>query len=94
MCHSVSVINKNVSSEELEDRESLAVMAAAGQELITEDGEKYTKGVIVKDRLETPSQQQPVNMRKTMNVPNFVLMSQSILSLQIRRGVPTVEAKL
>ena len=94
MCHSVSVINENVSSEELEDRESLAVMAAAGQELITEDGEKYTKGVIVKDRLETPSQQQPVNMRKTMNVPNFVLMSQSILSLQIRRGVPTVEAKL
>ena len=76
-------------------------MAAAGQEIVTEDGEsyieKYTKGlsavdtilhldrlrqsVAVKERLKqktlTPSQQQPVNMRKTMSVPNFVQMSQS-----------------
>ena len=96
------VSNIPKSSEELEDRESLAVMAAAGQDLDTEDGEsyieKYTRGlsavdtilhldrlrqsVAVKEKLKlktaTPcSQQLPVNMRKTMSVPNFVQMSQS-----------------
>ena len=57
--HSVSVIYEIVSnipksSEELEDRESLAVMAAAGQDLDTEDGEsyieKYTKGPVLQRR--------------------------------------------
>ena len=43
------VSNVPKASEELEDRESLAVMAASGQDLETGDGEtfieKYSKGV-------------------------------------------------
>ena len=104
------------SSAELEDRESLAVMAASGQDLETEDGEsyieKYTKGlsavntilhldrlrqnVAVKEKMKTvgvgTQQQQQQNMRKTMSVPNFVQMSQSLSldnfsSLQMRSSI-------
>ena len=110
--HSVSVLYEIVSnipksSEELEDRESLAVMAAATSneaELDSEEGESYiglyTRGlgavdtilhldklrqiVAVKEKLrsKTPlsscSSQQMQQMRKTMSVPNFVQMSQSV----------------
>ena len=45
------------ASEELEDRESLAVMAASGQDLETGDGEtfmeKYTRGVSAVDTILT-----------------------------------------
>ena len=49
------VSNVPKSSAELEDRESLAVMAASGQDLETEDGEsyieKYTKGLSAVDTI-------------------------------------------
>ena len=102
------------SSAELEDRESLAVMAASGQDLETEDGEnyieKYTKGlsavdtilqldklrqsVAVKEKLKSVvlSGQNQQNIRKTVSVPNFVQMSQSLSldnfsSLQMRSSI-------
>ena len=49
------VSNVPKSSAELEDRESLAVMAASGQDLETDDGEtyieKYTKGLSAVDTI-------------------------------------------
>jgi len=112
---SLSVVYEIVSnvpkaSEELEDRESLAMMAASGQDLETGDGEtfieKYSKGVsavetilfldrlrqnvAVKEKLTAQGKTNPQqSIRKTMSVPNFVQMSQSlsfdnISSLQMR----------
>jgi len=115
---SVSLVYEIVSnvpkaSEELEDRESLAVMAASGQDLETGDGEtfieKYSKGVsavetilyldrlrqnvAVKEKLTAQGKNNPQqSIRKTMSVPNFVQMSQSlsfdnISSLQMRSSL-------
>ena len=92
----------------------MAVMAASGQDLETEDGEsyieKYTKGlsavdtilqldklrqsVAVKEKLKSVvlSGQNQQNIRKTVSVPNFVQMSQSLSldnfsSLQMRSSI-------
>ena len=90
------VSNVPKASAELEDRESLAVAAASGQELDAGDGEtfieRYSKGVsavetillvdrlrqqvAVKEKLSQGGKKEAI--RKTMSVPNFVQMSQSL----------------
>lgn len=100
--HSVKVTYEVVSnvpkaSAELEDRESLAVAAASGEDLGAGEGEtfieRYSKGVstvetillldrlrqnvAVKEKLAAQSSKKEA-IRKTMSVPNFVQMSQSL----------------